>query len=193
MPSRIRTDARSSSRSSFRQNGSAATRLRQRTRMCSGGCVRGWVSQEAKTNRQRVCLQAAEQLSLHWRGRAQGGEVLQLERRPICGSPAGYSIQRVPPAPDRFGWEAVIRSSRLNDASAPSDFQIPADNLSSIVVMLWAVRLLIIVALTTLGSNNSRMLHFARISMISSRTYKTISVYGSKTDKEDRPTSVPSC
>jgi hypothetical protein len=69
----------------------------------------------------------------------------------------------------------------------------PAYNLSSIVVMLWAVRLLIIVALTSLGPNNSRMLRSARISMVSSRTYKTISIYGSKTDKEDRPTSVPSC
>jgi quercetin dioxygenase-like cupin family protein len=49
------------------------------------------------------------------------------------------------------GRKAVIRSCRLNDAVAPisrqSDFQIPADNLSSIVEMLWAVRLLIIVAL----------------------------------------------
>ena len=38
----------------------------------------------------------------------------------------------------------------------------PADNLFSIVVMLWAVRLLIIVALTSLGPNNSRMLRSAR-------------------------------
>jgi hypothetical protein len=69
--------------------------------MCSGACVRGWVLQEAETNRQGVHLQEAEQLSLHWRRR---GEVLQLERGLMRGSPAGYSIlshQRVPPAPDR--------------------------------------------------------------------------------------------
>src|SRR5450631_4614499 len=101
MPSRIRTDARSSSRSSFRENGSAATRLRQRTKMCSGGCVRGWVSQKAETNRQGVRLPEAEQLDLQWRRR---GEVLQLERGLMRDSPAGYSIspdQRVPPAADR--------------------------------------------------------------------------------------------
>src|SRR6516162_433086 len=48
MPSRIRTDARSSSRSSLRQNGSAAARLCPRTRMYIDGYVRGWGSREAE-------------------------------------------------------------------------------------------------------------------------------------------------
>jgi hypothetical protein len=45
---------------SCRPNEPAAVPICQRTRMCSGGCARGWVSQEAETNRQGVCLQAAE-------------------------------------------------------------------------------------------------------------------------------------
>jgi hypothetical protein len=41
MPLRTRTDARSSSHSSFRENGSAAAPICKRTKMCSGGCVGG--------------------------------------------------------------------------------------------------------------------------------------------------------
>ena len=62
MPLRIRTDARSSSCSSFRENGSAAARLRP-ARMCFGGCARGWVSQEAETNRPGVlCKQLSNRV-----------------------------------------------------------------------------------------------------------------------------------
>jgi hypothetical protein len=46
-PSRMRMDARSSSRSSFRRNGTAGAHICKRTRMCSGGCVRGSVLLEA--------------------------------------------------------------------------------------------------------------------------------------------------
>src|SRR5664279_6342907 len=49
--------------------------VQRRTKMCSGACVRGWVSQKAETNRQGVRLREAEQLGLQWRRR---GEVLQL-------------------------------------------------------------------------------------------------------------------
>src|SRR5262249_4530238 len=66
-------DARSSSHSSFRRNGSAAARMSLRSSMCSVGCARGWVSQQADTNRKVGCLQAVEQQSLEWRRRAQGG------------------------------------------------------------------------------------------------------------------------
>ena len=35
--------------------------------------------------------------------------------------------------------------------------------------------------------DEAKLLHVARISMVPSRIYRTISIYGSKTDKEDRP------
>src|SRR5450759_783466 len=112
-------DGRLSSRSSFRESGSAATRLRQRMRMCSGGCARGLVSQEAEAIRQRGLLQAAEQSSLDRRRRAyviglfdHASRTAQLSAKAVLMENGGQCDPLDAPEPEE--WLAIDEAERIH-------------------------------------------------------------------------------